>query len=94
MAKFSYKLPVTITKQGRRFVAYTSALDISTTGKSRKDVEGKFLQLVNLFLEEIFESGTARDVLTELGWKKTQQKWNPPTVVSSASVSVKAPIMA
>ena len=51
--KLLFKLPVIITKQNRRFVAYTPALDISTSGKTQKEVKNKFIELVNLFLEEI-----------------------------------------
>ncbi|MDO8520890.1 MAG: hypothetical protein Q7S52_02130 [bacterium] len=70
----SFTLPVLITKQGKRFVAYTPALDISTSGKSEKDAKSKFFELANLFLEEIVDRGTANDVLAELGWKKEQKK--------------------
>lgn len=92
--RFSYKLPVTITKQGRRFVAYTPALDLSTSGKSIKDVQKKFEEIAYVFLEEIFESGTANDVLSELGWTKIQKKWSPPKIVSSASIGVSVPVFA
>jgi len=91
---FSFNLPVVITKQGRRFVAYTPALDISTSGKSQKDVQKKFTELANIFFEEITEEGTTKDVLTELGWKKVQKKWSPPEVVSSKSIGVRIPALA
>lgn len=68
------KLPVTITKQGKRFVAYSPVLDISTSGKSVKDAQKKFGELVNIFIEEIVEAGTLHNVLAELGWKKVQNK--------------------
>lgn len=78
MRSFSYRLPVSITKQGRCFVAYTPALDLSTSGKSVKNVQERFQEIAALFLEEIFNSGNADDVLSELGWKKIQKKWSPP----------------
>jgi len=90
----SYKLPVLITKQNKRFVAYTPALDIATSGKTKKDVQKKFTELVSLFLEEIFTAGTAKDVLTELGWTKHEKRWSPPEVVSSTSVGIRVPAMA
>ena len=90
----SYTLPVLITKQNRRFVAYTSALDISTTGKSEKEAKKRFVELANIFLEEIFTAGTASDVLTELGWSKVQKKWTPPQVVSSRPVGLRVPVLA
>ena len=90
----SLQLPVMITKVGRRFVAYTPALDISTSGKSEKDVRAKFEELAELFLEEIIEAGTAHEVLMELGWKKQQQQWTPPQVISSDSLGIRAPVFA
>lgn len=91
---FSFSLPVVITKQGKRFVAYTPALDISTSGKSEKEVKLRFEELANIFFEEISEAGTINDVLSELGWKKEQKKWAPPQVVSSSSIGFHIPALA
>ncbi len=92
MSHFSYRLPVSITKQGKRFVAYTPALDISTSGKSVKNVQERFQEIAAIFLEEIFNSGNAHDVLSELGWQKVQKKWSPPKVVSTFSLGIKIPV--
>ena len=81
-------------KQGKRFVAYSPAFDLSTSGKSKKDVEKKFQEIINIFLEEIIEMGTFSDVLSELGWKRVQKKWNPPEIISSFSVGVRIPAFA
>lgn len=83
-----------ITKQNKRFVAYTPALDISTSGRSEKEVKVRFTELVNLFLEEIMEAGTANDVLMELGWKKVQKQWTPPQIISSESLGLRLPALA
>ena len=89
----TFNIPVHITKQGSRFVAYTPALDISTSGKSEKDVKKKFGEIANLFLEEIIEAGTSEQVLSELGWKKVQKKWAPPKVVSTTSIGFHMPTL-
>lgn len=89
----AYKLPVLITKQHKRFVAYTPALDISTSGKSEKEAKKRFAELVNIFLEEIMEEGTITEVLTELGWERVQKKWVPPKVISSESVGLRIPAL-
>ena len=90
----SFNLPVVITKQNKRFVAYTPALDIATSGRSEKDVKAKFIELANIFLEEIMEANTANDVLSELGWTKVQKKWTPPRIVSSQSIGLRIPAFA
>lgn len=90
----SYKLPVLITKQNKRFVAYTPALDLSTSGKTEKEVRKRFEEIAGLFLEEIIETGTANSVLEELGWKKIQKRWTPPKVISSKFVRLRMPSFA
>ena len=90
----SFNLPVMITKQNKRFVAFTPALDLSTSGKSAKEVKERFVELANVFLEEIFEAKTADSVLSELGWKKVQKQWNPPEVISSQSIGLRIPVLA
>lgn len=84
-------LPVTITRQGKRYVAHTPALDISTSGTSVKDVQKKFSQLVPLFFEELHEAGTLDDVLSEMGWTKKQKAWTPPAVVTADSLGIRVP---
>lgn len=88
----SFNLPVLITKQNKRFVAYTPALDISTSGKTEKEAKARFVELANLFLEEIVEAKTAHEVLSELGWKKVQKVWTPPEVISSQPVGLRLPV--
>ncbi|MDE2079403.1 MAG: hypothetical protein KGI73_03390 [Patescibacteria group bacterium] len=90
----SFRLPVVITKQGRRFVAYTPALDISTSGTTKKNVQKRFAELAQLFFEEIAAAGTMNEVLSELGWTKARKRWTPPQVVSAESVSVHSPVLA
>ena len=91
---FSFDLFVQIIKQNKRFVAYTPALDISTSGKTEKQARDRFIELANIFLEEIITAGTAHDVLSELGWKVAQKKWTPPRIVSSQSVGLSLPTFA
>lgn len=90
----SYKLPVLITKQNKRFVAYTPALDISTSGKSEKEAKKRFVELAHIFLEEIITAGTVAEVLSELGWNKLQKQWIPPKVVSAQSIGLRVPVLA
>ena len=90
----AFSLPVMIFKQGSRFVGYTPALDISTSGKTETEARARFVELATLFFEEIEEAGTTNAVLSELGWTKVQKKWTPPQVISSQSVAFRAPAFA
>lgn len=90
----SFNLPVIITKQNKCFVAYTPALDIATSGKSIKDVKNRFVELAEVFIEEIVEARTVNEVLSELGWKRVQKVWTPPKIISSQSVGLQIPVLA
>lgn len=92
--QLSFTLPVIITKQNKRFVAYTPSLDLSTSAKTEKEVKKRFVEVVVVFLEEIVESNTVDDVLSEFGWKKVQKKWSPPKIVSSNFMGIKIPAIA
>ncbi len=92
--ELNFTLPVLITKQNKRFVAYTPALDLSTSAKTEKEVKARFIEMAVLFLEEIVQAKTVDDVLSEFGWKKVQKKWSPPEIVSSNFMGIKIPAIA
>jgi hypothetical protein len=93
-ASIKLSLGVQIMKQGKRFVAYTPALDLSTSGRTLKEAQKRFGEAVNLFFEEIIEQGTVDRVLKDLGWQKERHQWQPPQVVSQSDVSLKVPVFA
>lgn len=45
-------LPVTILREGKQYVAYTPVLDLSTCGRTYKEVKRMFKEVVEIFLEE------------------------------------------
>ncbi|OGH47789.1 MAG: hypothetical protein A3A51_03715 [Candidatus Levybacteria bacterium RIFCSPLOWO2_01_FULL_39_10] len=89
MAKYIKKvnsefgLPVSFLKEGDSFIAYTPALDLSTSGDTFEEAQKNFVEAVNIFFEELVKMGTVDDVLTELGWQKENGKYIPPVVVSN-----------
>jgi len=85
-------LSVTFFKEGKVFVAYSPALDISTVGKSLKEVKANFEELTNLFFEETENRGTTEDALLSLGWQKTESRqWQPPVEVEHSIQKVLVP---
>jgi len=76
-------LPVTIFKEGKSYVAYSSALDLSTSAPTYEKAQKRFSEATQLFFEELSEMGTVDVVLTGLGWQKVKANWQPPVVVSS-----------
>ncbi len=77
-----FKLPLSILREGKKYIAYTPALDLSTSGDTFDQAKQRFGEIVDIFFEEILKKGTFEEVLTELGWQKIHAKWIPPIVVS------------
>ena len=80
------KLPVQILRQKGKYIAYTPALDLSTSGKTKRQALSRFNEIVDIFLEEIIESKTADRVLRDLGWEKIDSGWQPPVIVSQQPI--------
>ena len=82
-------LPVSILREGKRFVAYTTALDLSTSGANYKEVTARFHEAVEIFFQEILHKGTLEEVLRNLGWEKIRTGWMPPVVIAHESQSIR-----
>ena len=91
---FEFKLPVSIFKEGKRFIAYTPALDLSTSGKDYDEVKHRFEEIVHIFFEELIKKGTLNEILEELGWRKIQKQWSPPPVIAHESEKIRIPVPA
>jgi hypothetical protein len=85
------KIPVSVIKEGKKFIAYSPALDVSTSGRTYNEAKRRFAEIVYIFFEEIDKKGTTKIVLEELGWKKVKSEWQPPVVISQESELFKVP---
>ncbi len=86
-----YNLPVSFLGESEQFVAYTPALDLSTFGATLEEAKNNFTEAVGIFFDEIIEMGTLEDVLLDLGWKKQNEDFIPPVIISQGMESVKVP---
>lgn len=91
---FQTSLPVTFLREGDQFVAYTPALDLSTSGDSFEQAKKRFGEVVQIFFEECVNMGTLPKVLSDLGWVKQNSEWNPPTVVAQDTQMFNVPMPA
>lgn len=89
--KSSFNVSVSLSKQGKHFVAYSFALDLSTIGKTEKEAQQNFQDAATVFFEELFESGNTDEVLSQLGWKKHKNQWTSPVPISHSIVEVIIP---
>ena len=89
-----FSLPISIIKEGRYYIAYSPALDLSTSAKTFEEVKKRFDEVVEIFFEELLEKGTLDKVLNELGWQKVDKEWYPPVVVANETENFKIPLSA
>ena len=95
MRKMGVKLTVSFFREGSKFIAYSSALDISTCGNSFEEAKKNFEELVEVFVDELVKMDTVEDVLTECGWKKASRPkphWIPPAYITTTQEEVQIPI--
>jgi len=89
------KLTVAFIKEGKSFIAYSPALDLSTAGKTKAEARKRFEEMMGIFFEDLQSAGNTTGVLNSLGWEKRGgtggKKWNPPKIVSSEDVAVSIP---
>jgi len=86
-------LPVTFLREKKRFVAYSPALDLSTSGKNFEEAQKHFAEIARIFFDEIINRGTTDEVLENLGWEKIKAHWRPPTVISQQPETVSVPVV-
>ena len=91
MALIRTRLPVHILREGKRYIAYTPALDLSTSGTTFEQAKQRFVEATELFFEELGRMGTLHETLTNLGWQRVEHRWAPPIVVSSEQSEVMVP---
>ena len=87
-------LTVSVLKQAGRYIAYSPALDLSTSGKTEKEAKRRFEEASAIFMEELDAAGTLYDVLRELGLYQVQKQWSPPKILSQEAVGVRMPVAA
>ena len=88
------KLSVTFLREGKRFIAYSSALDLSTSGKSFEEAKKRFEEITEIFFEEIARKGTLTEVLQSLGWERQDKQWTPPAIIAHESQMIGLPAFA
>ena len=88
------KLPVLVFKEGKKVIAYTPALDISSCGETEQKARARLAEAVHLFFDELISMGTLDEVLEECGWQKEplRHSWFPPHYTLSTEDSIKIPL--
>lgn len=87
-----FNLPVSFIRENKGIVAYSPALDLSTSAKSHREARKRFSEIVNIFFEELIKRGTLEEVLKDLGWKRVRAEWTPPVIISQESQTIRVPV--
>ncbi len=91
--QLSYKLPLIILKEKNKYIAYSPAIDLSTSGKTSSEAHKRFSEASFLFFEEIINEKTIDEVLGDLGWNKINKNWKPPVLISQKSETINVPAL-
>jgi len=95
MHKIKTKLGVIFFKEGKKFIAYSPAIDFSSCGNTFVQAKKRFSEAVNIFFEETIKMGTIENVLKDCGWRKIsrpQEHWVPPTIICQSEQEVTVPV--
>jgi predicted RNase H-like HicB family nuclease len=86
--KSQIDLPVIFLKEGGQFIAYTPALDLSSSGDTFEEAERHFRETVQIVFEECRRMGTLENFLGEFGWKKEGDRWLSPVMLAENSRTI------
>lgn len=92
MKNMKVGLNVSIFKEGKMFVAFSPALDLSTSGKSIAEAQKNFSEAVEIFFEETERKGTTNEALISLGWEQKDSKVFPPVEVARTVTNISVPV--
>jgi len=87
-----FNIPLFFLKEKKSFIAYSPALDLSTSGKSFREAQKRFSEISTIFFQEIIKKGTIKEVLEGLGWEKVKDKWSPPFLISHTQKDIEIPV--
>ena len=93
-AKIKANIPVIFMKEGDIFVCYSPALDLASHGGSFEDAYKSFKTVLSLFVEEVTKMGTWEQVLSDCGWQKVKNKYQPPEIIGEDVQSIEIPACA
>lgn len=84
-------IPVIYMREGRAFIAYTPALDLSSYGATFDEAKKNLKEALRIFIEDILERGTLEEVFEECGWERVETPelhWTPPAFICQEALSL------
>jgi predicted RNase H-like HicB family nuclease len=82
-------IPLCFLKEGKAFVAFSPALDLSTCGKTFDEARENFAEALEIFFEECLKMGTLAEALESYGWVKDRKnEWEPPVYIGESRIEL------
>ena len=78
---------VQVWREDASYVARAIPLDVLSCGTSPEDARRNLSEAVALFLKTASAHGTLTEVLEECGYRRVNDEWRAPTLLSSETVS-------
>jgi len=95
MHKIKANLGVIFFREGKKFIAYSPAVDLSSCGNTLTQAKKRFAEALNIFFKETIKMGTLEDVLRDCGWQRVshpQKHWVPPIIIGQAEQEIMLPV--
>ncbi|HEY9583236.1 MAG TPA: hypothetical protein VJK09_02955 [Candidatus Paceibacterota bacterium] len=86
-----FNIQFDIIREGKAFIAYSPALDLSTHAKSLKKVKKRFEEATELYFESLVANNNLEETLHNLGWGISRGSYVPPMIVSHEMSSFAIP---
>jgi predicted RNase H-like HicB family nuclease len=77
-----------IFKEGKTYVAYVPALDVSSCGATEEEARRNIREAVRGFLAASAAMGTLDEILQEAGYERDGETWHAPEFVSMDRLSM------
>lgn len=76
--RIEINLRINIFKENDYYIAFSPELQISTQGKTLKQVKKRFGERISIFVERAVETKTLEKRLEKLGWENIRHNPTPP----------------
>jgi predicted RNase H-like HicB family nuclease len=87
-AEFRFRLPLSLKKEGKYYIAGCPVLDVYSQGESQRAAKSNLVEAITLFIVSCFERGTLDSVLKECGFNSAP----PPKNARRAQQYIDVPI--
>lgn len=90
--KMEFALQVNVFKEGKYYIAYSPALELSTQATDYSKVLERFNEIVEIFFEETSKEGNTQKALLQLGWSNKKGKLISPTPIATIVQNIQVTI--